>query len=57
MGELKNCSLKKMYFKSLVSKDMINKKRFLLTSMNKKSFLQDAPKYVEILQKKVKIFL
>ena len=46
-----------MYFKSFVSKNMINKKRFLLTSMNKKSFLQDAPKYVEILQKKVKIFL
>ena len=56
MGELKNCSLKKVYFKTYVSKNMINKKRFSLTSMNKKSFLNDASKYVEILQKKSKIF-
>ena len=45
-----------MYFKTFVSKNMINKKRFSLTSMNKKSFLQNAPKYEDILQES-EIFL
>ena len=40
-----------MYFKTFASKNMINKKTFSPTSMNKKSFLQHASKYEEILQK------
>ena len=46
-----------MYFKTFVSKNMLNKKRFSLTSMNKKFFLQNASKYEEILQKVKKRFL
>ena len=40
-----------MYFKTFVSKNMMNKKRFSLASLNKKCFLQNVPKYEEILQK------
>ena len=39
-----------MYFKTFVSKNMTNKKRFSLKSMNKKFFLQNARKYEDILQ-------
>ena len=45
-----------MYFKTFTSENMINKKRFSLTSMNKKSFLQNAPKHEEILQKSTFFF-
>ena len=38
-----------MYFKTFVSENMINKKRFSPTSMNKKSFLQNVPNNEEIL--------
>ena len=45
----------KMCFKTFASKNMINKKRFSQTSMNKMSFLQNALKYEDILQES-KIF-
>ena len=51
MGELKNCCLKKYISKLLFQKTLLIKKRFSLTSMNKKTFSQNTLKYEEILQK------